>query len=58
MSGTAEGIWAPYEGFYIEVMLSNTHSAIDSLERLHDVMEAIEADSAGEVHHHIDPAVC
>ena len=44
MSTRAEGIWAPYEAFYIEAMLSNTGSAMASLERVSDVIEAVERD--------------
>jgi hypothetical protein len=54
MSGTVDGIWPPYEAFYIEAMLSNTRSTVASLERLNDIIEAIETNTSGDVLDHID----
>ena len=55
MSTQPEGIWAPYEAFYIEAMLSNTGSAMASLERVSDVMEEVEHDRCGGTLDRIDP---
>jgi len=55
MSTKPEGIWAPYEAFYIEAMLSNTGSAMASLERVSDVMEEVEHGRCGGTLDSIDP---
>src|ERR1035441_8565281 len=55
MSTQPEGIWAPYEAFYIEAMLSNTGSAMASLERVSDVMEEVEHGRCGGTLDSIDP---
>jgi hypothetical protein len=55
MSTKPEGIWAPYEAFYIEAMLSNTGSAMASLERVSDVIEEVEHDRCGGTLDSIDP---
>jgi hypothetical protein len=54
MSTPPEGIWAPYEAFYIEAMLSNTGSAMASLERVSDVIEEVERDRSGTTLDSID----
>ena len=55
MSTQPEGIWAPYEAYYIEAMLSNTGSAMASLERVSDVIEEVEHDRCGGTLDRIDP---
>jgi len=54
MTAIPGGIWPPYEAFYIEAMLSNTRSAMESRERLSDVIAAVEQAPSGDVLERMD----
>ena len=48
MSPATDGIWPPYEAFYIEAMLSNTCSAVASLELLSEAIDRLEQDTSDD----------
>lgn len=48
MPNPPSGIWAPFETFYIQSMLFNAISAMESISRVADVVEAIQTLSPDE----------
>jgi len=49
-------IWPPYEAFYLQGMLFNSSSALESIERVTDAIEAIDELAEDEIRSIIDRA--
>lgn len=49
-----DGIWPPYQAFYVEAMLFNTRSAMASIERVSVTIDALTKDPSGELFDRID----
>ncbi len=54
MSGDVAGIWSPHEALYIQSMLFNAESALTSIHRVSDALEAMSEMSPTELQHAVD----
>jgi hypothetical protein len=55
MSVETASIWPPHETFYLQSMLFNTNSALESVERITDVIATIDGLPEDEIRATIDP---
>ncbi len=54
MSSVNQEIWPPFEAFYINSMLFNALSAMESISRVADVIEALQALTPEEMREALD----